>query len=395
MSINEHTNIKELLTSIPELQEFLYPYCFTASVCTNLAEVSVKNNISTTSLITGVERYIKRVKQNPCNYQQMRELLVKPDAVNVTGFVNFLWLEPFVNELKAKADEMGIKLNINIFPKHLKKQFQNYLSVCNKPDDLPEMLIGKGFSSFMTSRFIDTFVKPGYYQYPMADSSISDFFLTKDFTDPHQSYHPFGVEELVMVYDASYSEIVHPPRSWVDILKPEYMGMLSQMGKEQQDHFGFIMMLYLYKSMGEEAIKRYAENVKIKQHFTHTIKNIGKNNDRSAPVNIMHQFAAKFIRSDAREQTQIIDTDEGNPSVCHFYLLKNNASEQAVEFARHLYSEPIKNIVEKAGTTHISSPMLLSGNKTIRWIGWDTLRELPMPYLKEYLSEIAYNHFNQ
>jgi hypothetical protein len=80
----------------------------------------------------------------------MRELLIKSDAVNITGFVNFLWQEPFINELKNKAEVMGINININIFPKHVKKVFQNYLAVCNNPDDLPEILIGKGFSSFMS-----------------------------------------------------------------------------------------------------------------------------------------------------------------------------------------------------------------------------------------------------
>jgi ABC-type Fe3+ transport system substrate-binding protein len=247
----------------------------------------------------------------------------------------------------------------------------------------------------MTSHFVDTFVKQGYYRNPIEENKMSDFFKSKGFADSYQSYHPFGIEELVMVYDTSFSGTVQPPNSWQDILKPEYRGMLSQMGKEQQDHFGFIMMLYLHDKLNSEGIKRFAENVKIKQHFTHTIKNIGKQNERSSPVNIMHQFASKFIRSEARETVKIIDAVDGNPSVCHFFLLKKSASENAVEMTNHLYSGQIKSIIEKTGTTHITSSMPLSGNKKIQWIGWDTLRELPLPYLKEKLSEIAYNHFKQ
>jgi|GEM_PF-1316334 len=395
MHYNEHTSISELLTSIPECREFFYPLCLGKATCCTISELSATGNIPLPVLLTGIDRYVKRARQNPCNYSQMREMLIKPGAVNIAGFVNFLWQEPFVLELKAKAEELGVALNINIFPGHLKKQFQNYLAVCGNPDDLPEILIGKGFSSLMTSRFVDIFVKPGYYKYAMSGTAMSNFFVSKGYTDSGQSYHPFGVEELVMVYDDSCSEAVNHPQSWEDLLKPAYLGMLSQTGKEHRDHFGFMMMLYLYKSLGEEGIIRYAGNVKIKQHFTHTIKNIGKKNDKSAPVNIMHQFAARFIRSDAREQTQIVDARDGNPSVCHFCMLKQTAEEQAVEIAKHLYSEPIKNIIEKGGTTHISSPKPISGNNSIRWIGWDTLRELPLPYLKEYLSEIAYNHFNQ
>ncbi len=395
MIIDEHTNTRDLLINVPECREFLYPYHSAPGVDSNLHELAVSCNISLNALRNGIERYVKRAKQNPHDYHQMREQLVKPGTVNIAGFVNFLWQEPFVKELEAKAEKQGFRLNINIFPKHAKKQFQNYLATCNNPGDLPEILIGKGFSSFMTSYFVNTFVKQGYYQHPMPGDGMSDFFKSKSFADPHQSYHPFGVEELVMVYDSSRSHEVPPPHSWEDILQPGYHGMLSQMGKEQKDHFGFIMMLYLYNSLGEEGIKRYAANVKIKQHFTRTIKNMGKRNDQSAPVNIMHQFAAKFTRSDIREKIQVIDTQEGNPSACHFFLMKNRVSEQTVEMAKHLYSEPIKNIIEKAGTTHISSPSPLSGSKNTRWIGWDTLRELPLPYLKEHLSEIAYKYFKQ
>lgn len=394
MNATKHTNISEIIQTVPECREFLHPYLSQINDSSNLEMLAANNNISVSSLISGLERYIKRATQNLCDYQQMRELLIKTNSVNIAGFVNFLWQEPFINELKNKAEEIGINININIFPKHLKKVFQNYLAVCNNPDDLPEILIGKGFSSFMTSHFVDTFVKPGYYQNPIAENKMSDFFKNKSFTDSYQSYHPFGVEELVMVYDTSYSDTVSPPKSWEDILKPEYKGRLSQMGKEQQDHFGFIMMLYLHDKLNSEGIKRFAENVKIKQHFTHTIKNIGKQNERSSPVNIMHQFASKFIRSEARETVRIIDALDGNPSVCHFFLLKKSASENAIEIANHLYSGQIKTIIEKAGTTHISTSIPTSDNQNIRWIGWDTLRELPLPYMKEQLSEIAYKHFN-
>ena len=393
MNINEHTNIYELLATFPECRESLFPFLKTDDAFINISELSANCNANLTSLLSGIERNVKRVKQNPYDYSQMKKKLIKSGTVNIAGFVSFLWQEPFIRELKEKADRSGIKLNINIFPKHLKKQFQNYLSVCNDPVDLPEILIGKGFSSLMTSRFVETFVKPGHYCNTATSNNMSNFFRSTGFADPFGSYHPFGIEELVMVYDASYSEVIDPPGSWKDILKPGYKGMLGQMGKNQQDHFGFIMMLYLYLSFGTEGIACYARNVKYKQHFTHTIRNIGTKSDMSAPVNIMHQFAAKLIRSNVRDQVYIINTKEGNPSVCHFFMLKNKADMQAAEIVDHLYSKQIKNIIEKGGTTHISSSKLHSGNKTIRWIGWDTLRELPLPYLKEYLSKIAYNHF--
>ncbi len=393
MIINQHIRTADILREYPEYHEFVYPFHRHCTEKTTLADLADEAKVSVASLMTGLERYVKRAEQNPCDYDKMRNLLVVPGAVNIAGFVHFLWHEPLIHELCRKARELKINLNINLFPKHLKKEFQNYLSLCNSADDLPEILIGKGFSSLITSRFIDKFVRTGHYRHKIPDAPIGSAFLSAGFYDREHDFHPFGVEEMVMVYDKTLGHAVDMPTSWDELLKPEYMGMLCQMGKDRHDHFGFAVLLYIYTRYGYQGIRSYAGNVKVRQHFSSTVKNIGSKNASAVPLNIMHQFAAGLIRSDAKKGTEVVHTTDGNPGVCHYFLLKKEASDKAVEIARHLYAPAARAVIEKSGSSHITSDLPLSGNSNIRWIGWDKLKLFPMPYLKEHLAEIAYEHY--
>jgi hypothetical protein len=393
MEIHSHTNLQQLLSAVPETGEFLHPFVADINDATTVGSLAETEDVSLNALVLGLERAVKRAKQNPFDFETMRSQLIKPGAVNVAGFVNFLWQNEFVAELKSKAEELNIDLNINIFPKQFKAMFQNYLSVCKKPDHLPEILIGKGFSSLMSSRFVDTFVKSGDYTCKVDESKMSQLFVDAGLQSADKDYHPFGVDEMVMLLDKTVKSAAKVPTSWSDILSPEYKQLLAQMGKNQRDHFGFVIMLYLYAQHGTNGIEQYAANMKSKEHFTSIIKGIGKSNEKAAVINIVHQYAGKMIRSDAKDKTEIITTTDGNPTVCIFFLIKNTASREAMELVNHLYSPQIKAILEKGGTNHITSNSLLSGSNTIRWVGWDVLKSLQHPYIKEYLSEIAYSKF--
>ncbi len=393
--IDADSNIYEILESCPECDEFLFPFKDSINCDTTLNTLAKELDISVVALQYGISRTQKRAEQNPCDYEKMRAKLIKPNHVNVAGFVNFLWQNQFVDELRKQADKLNIALNLNIFPKHSKKEFQNYLALCNDPNDLPEVLIGKGFSSLVTQSFVSKFVKSGVYKHPSICSSIGEVFAESGLVDDGDNYHPFGVEEVVMLHDKTIAFEEELPTSWSELLSPRYAGSIMQMGKNQRDHFGFNIMLYFYHTLGVSGVEGYAANVVNKQHFAYIIKNMAQNSQDSAPISIVHQFASKFIPSDLKHNTEIIETKDGNPCALLYFLLKESASPQAVELIKHLYSPQIKEIIEKCGTAHITSERAMSGSSRLQWVGWEDIKELPLPYLKEELSELAYLKYQQ
>ncbi|MFI3247854.1 MAG: ABC transporter substrate-binding protein [Rikenellaceae bacterium] len=393
--VDARSNIYEILESCPECDEFLFPFKESIDRETTLYSLATKLDISVEALQYGIARTQKRAEQNPCDYEKMRAKLIKPNHINVAGFVNFLWQNQFIEELQNEARRLNIALNLNIFPKHTKKELQNYLAICNNPDDLPEVLIGKGFSSLMTQSFVTKFVKSGLYKHPSVCDSIGSVFAESGLVDEGENYHPFGVEEVILLHDKTIPFDQELPTSWPELLQPRYAGSIMQMGKSQRDHFGFNIMLHLYHTLGREGVEGYAANVMNKQHFAYIIKNIAQNNPESAPISVVHQFASKFIPSDLKHDTEIIKTTDGNPCTTIFFLMKQNTSPQAIELIKHLYSPQIREIIERCGTSHITSKKSMSGNTKLQWVGWEKIKELPLPYLKEELSELAFLKYKQ
>lgn len=392
MIVKPETPITRLVKIHPECIEFLWPFRRLIREELTVEELSVQYELPIESLIFGLTRTVKRAVQYPCNYAAMRKLLVKPDHVNVAGYVNFTWQNAFTEELKTFAKTEGIRLNLNIFPKYRKKEFQNYMALCQSVDDLPEILIGKGFSSFNTQQFTDSWVRTGHYTREIRAAG-NDTFKQAGLIDPRHQYHSFGAEEFVMIFDRTMAPGLSLPKSWDDLLNPEYKGLISQMGKNAVDHFGFVMLFYLYQKYGEDGIRNFAGNVKNKQHFSGMVKNMATELPETAPINLMHNFAKYFIRSDARESVKQIDPVDGNPVISHFFLIKKYAGEEAVKMARHFYSRPIGDILERSGSLHAANTSVLSKEKKIRWIGWETVKNAPLPFLKEYLSEVAYSAY--
>lgn len=306
----------------------------------------------------------------------------------MAGFVTFTWQRQFEEELMHFAKEQKIKLNLNIFLKPGKGAFQNYLSRCESPDHLPDILLGKGFSSLMTRQFVDKYLRSGIYQM-VIDVPYHPSVAATSLFDPEHHYHTFGVNEFLMVYDKTKECPAGKPKSWSDLLLPEYKGMITQMGKNMCDHFGFVLLFYLYHIFGEDCIRSYVSNVKSKQHFSQMIRNMAAGHPDAAPINALHGFTTTFIRSDARPFVEIINPLDGNPVVSHFFLIKHNASNEAIEMARHLFSSQIGEILEKGGTIHLSPTSSLAEGKRLRWIGWDAVKNAPLPYLKEYLGQVA------
>jgi ABC-type Fe3+ transport system substrate-binding protein len=388
MMVLPETHIKQLLSECPECMEFLWSFRRYIDQCTTVEALANHFYLPVDTFVSGLSRVEKRVSMNPCNYPNMKQRLLKKGAVNMAGFVTFTWQQAFEEELANFASQKKIKLNLNIFSRPEKGAFQNYLAQCESPEDLPEILLGKGFSSLMTRQFVDNYIRTGIYQLAV-DVPYHPVIEATSLYDTEHHYHTFGVNEFLMVYDKTKECPAGMPSSWSDLFRPEYKGMITQMGKNLCDHFGFVLLFYLYHIYGENSIKQYVSNVKSKQHFSQIIKNMAAGHPDGAPINALHGFTTSFIRSDARPFVEIINPVDGNPTVSHFFLIKHDASDEAIEMARHLYSPQIGEIIEKGGTIHVAPTSKLAEGKRLKWIGWDAVKNAPLPYLKEYLGQVA------
>lgn len=323
---------------------------------------------------------------------ELRPLLCQQGKVNIAGFTSFSWHEAFGAELCSFAERQNIALNACFFSKNRKKQFQTYLDRCTDIDALPDILVGKGFSSLMTAKFIDTFVRKGFFDCKL-EVDVHPRWKETGLCDGANQYHAFGAEELVVLYDKTVSNTAPVPSHWTDLLRPEYKRCVTQMGKPLRDHFGFSTLFYWHQYGGDEAIRHYAQAVKHKWHFSKIIKDIGRNHPEASPFNVLQRYATLFMRSDAR--AEVLQLADGNPTTAFFCLVKRNSPPQVLEVARHLYSEEVAAILERAGALSACKHSERTSEAHIRWIGWDTIRNAGLPFLKEELSDIAFDEYQQ
>jgi hypothetical protein len=295
-----------------------------------------------------------------------------------------------VEEMNGFAERENIDLNLRFFNKPEKKAFQHYLNECTDVNDLPDILVGKGFSSLMTQCFVDRFVRTGCFDCPL-DVSVHPLWHATGLYDPLEQYHAFGAEEQVVLRDNTLRTNLPNPEAWSDFLRPIYDRSITLMGKPQRDHFNFNTQFYLWNQYGAEGIRLFSTKVAHKEHFSKIIKDLGKAHPEASPFNVVHRFASLFARSDAN--AQVLKLSDGNPVMTFFCLVKTNSNEAVLKTARHLFSRQVSKLIEAAGAVSAHPESEIATNANLRWIGWETIQHANLPYLKDELSALAYEHY--
>jgi hypothetical protein len=197
----------------------------------------------------------------------------------------------------------------------------------------------------------------------------------------------------VFLRDNTKKTTVPNPENWSDLLKPEYTNTVTQMGKPQRDHFGFNSLFYLNQQYGEQGIRDYARAVKYKWHFSKIIKDIGRDYLMASPFNVVKRYTTLFVRHNA--DVEVLTLKDGNPVTTFFCLVKKGSNEEVLKTARHLFSKPIAGLIEHAGAVSAHPESEVTAHANLRWIGWEAVKSANLPFLKEELSEIAFDEYNK
>lgn len=386
MKITKETRIDELVAQFPECREYLWPFRDAITSGMRLEQLSSRYFFPVKAFEAGLKSRIGQHNQVSEGYKKIRQNIVKSSCINIAGFVNEKWRGSLTDELNRFAQSQHISLNINLLPKNKKQDFAHYISVCTNPDDMPDILIGKGFGTLMSQRFNQLFIKTGVYQKRL-NVGYNSLFQSADLIDVEQNYHPFALEEYLMAFH-NYDQMLCPPTSWFDILQPGYRGKITQMSESKSDKFCFVMLFYLYKKYGEEGIIRYASNVN-RSCALDQIQQEMISNMNGTSLTTMYAHGFHRIQSMAEFNTREIIPMDGNPVTLNFLLVKQQADEQADMMARHFYSPQVGAIIESSGLIHAGTHSLKAGSRNVRWLGWDTIKNAPLPFLKDYLNVLA------
>lgn len=247
-------------------------------------------------------------------------------------------------------------------------------------DELPDLVISPGISSFFHDDFRRRFVDRGVFADVTAGWE-NDRFDGQDLTDPKGWYSVICVNPLVMVADHSRLGELPVPKAWADLLKPEYKRQVAMRG--QKGSFCETTLLTLRHIYGLEAVERFGGAVQQGLHPAQMAKHAGSGNPEASPVLIMPYFYAKSIMK--KEKVSIIWPEEGAIASPVFLLTKAAARERLKPLTDYLTGVEVSNLYENASFPALNPQVTskLPDEARLLWMGWDLVWSGSIQKVKE------------
>lgn len=238
-------------------------------------------------------------------------------------------------------------------------------------DTIADIYMSAGFDMFFDERKVGRFKKQNAFQ------DLSGFTkLNKDFDndyidlkDPQGDYSILAVVPSVFLVNKNELKGRAVPRSWEDILKPEFERSVS-LPIGDFDLFNAIL-LCLYKLYGEEALVKLGRSLQQDMHPSQMVKSDRKKGEKPA-VTIMPYFFTKMVREGG-----IMDAvwpEDGAIISPIFMLTKKKKKEKLQGVADFLCSKEVGELLSHQGlfpSTHPDVDNRIPEDRKYLWPGWE------------------------
>jgi ABC-type Fe3+ transport system substrate-binding protein len=291
---------------------------------------------------------------------------VLPCPVRIPLMENFnKWMEEeqdnfdFTVDYELKAASSGIDW------------IKNAVEKAEDENCLSDIFISAGFDLFFDKKLMGKFKSKGVFE------DITNFQeLNRDFQnekinlkDPDNQYSIIGVVPAVFLINKEELKDSEMPKSWKDILKPEFENRVS-LPISDFDLFNAIL-LNIYKNYGEDGIRRLGKSLLKSMHPSEMVKSHMKKIDRPA-ITIMPYFFTKMVKENG-PMTAVWPSDGAIISPI-FLLTKKSKKNKTKPFVDFFASKEVGEILSHNGRFPSTNPDVnnnLDKEKKFMWLGWD------------------------
>ncbi|KNF08680.1 putative Fe3+ ABC transporter periplasmic binding-like protein [Gottschalkia purinilytica] len=283
--------------------------------------------------------------------------------------------------IKDYKEKTGITLNCYI-PSGCGDKYE-YEDICSLEniDELPDIILTKGFDDFHRKNFIDKFVKKGYFKSVFTDN-LDDRFLEAGCLDNDYTMYASFLD--VMLIDEKNLGDLPKPKTWSDLLNPIYKDKIITFG--MPEGISTVTPIYLYKEHGVESIAKFAHNVKGAYHGAKMAKVAGTNSKEAGAIYILPLFFAKTC---IREGLSILWPEDGAILYPFCMLVK----ESKMEEMKYLIDFITKDFGQVCAKSHgiALNPDIKNTNipkdGKLKWIGWNYIKSKDVIELGDYIRK--------
>lgn len=273
---------------------------------------------------------------------------------------------------RAEAGEWGqTERDLYLFEGNANQtDFYKRVGAFQREEELPDLIISPGISSFFHREFRSRFIDENVFT-DVTKGQTHSRFEEMGLADPTGRYTMLCVNPLVMVVDHTRLGDLPVPRSWAELLKPEYRRKVSVRG--QKDTFCETSLLTLRHIYGMEAVEAFGEAAEQGQHPAQMAKMAGTGNPAASAILVMPYFYAQNIVK--KDKVEIVWPEEGAIASPVFLLAKASKAKELAPLIDYLSGEHTANMYEKASfpALHPAVESKLPEGAGLLWMGWDMI----------------------
>lgn len=252
-----------------------------------------------------------------------------------------------------------------------------------EPEALSDLFISAGFDLFFDDKLMGHYKKQGVFKDLTGLKNLNADFDNEsiDLKDPKGHYSMLAVVPAVFLVNSRELGDREAPRTWKDLLKPEYENSVS-LPIGDFDLFNAIL-LTMYKNYGEEAVAQLGRTLLQSMHPSEMVRSNVKNIQRPA-ITIMPYFFTKTVKEGSPMQAL---WPEDGAIISPIFMLTKQQKESALKpVADFFLSKEMGEVLSHNGRFPSVSPDVdnrLNPEQSFMWLGWDFIYNNDIPALIE------------
>lgn len=295
------------------------------------------------------------------------------DGLNVVGLLPCPVRIPLLEQYNAFAEEAGLRgVNTELKAASVGTQWvADNLDGIAESKELPDLFISAGFDLFFDLEKIGRFREQGVFQDLVNSTRENTLFAGRNLQDPSGNYSIISVVPAVFLVNTAELGDREVPRSWADLLKPEWERSVS-LPVGDFDLFNAIL-LNIHDLYGDEGVKKLGRSMLLAQHPAQMIKSNRLKQQRPA-VTIMPYFFTKTARQGGTMEA--VWPEDGAIISPIFMLAKKERAAELQPVVDFFASKAVGEILSHNGlfpSLHPEVDNNLPDDAPMMWLGWDKI----------------------
>jgi ABC-type Fe3+ transport system, periplasmic component len=304
---------------------------------------------------------------------------IKNADIKINGVLPCPVRVPLMDEFNKWMDEKGSKLGITV-DYELKAAaggidwIKDEIEKSESEESLSDLFISAGFDLFFDKKLMGKFKERGTFEDITGFDRLNEDFDNENISlmDPDREYSVIGVVPAVFLVNIEELEGRAIPKSWKDIMKPEFENKVS-LPIGDFDLFNAIL-LNIHKNYGEEGIKALKKSLFKGMHPSEMVKSHMKS--EKPIVTIMPYFFTKMTKEGG--PMKAVWPEDGAIISPIFLLTKKSKRDKLKPFVDFFASKQVGEILSHNGRFPSTNPEVdnqIPKDRKYMWLGWDYIKE--------------------